>query len=174
MGSSRIRFLVVAALAALALAACSSSGKTAGSSPYPPAHAGTTVTAIGAGTTTAASTGAETVSLASSDLGRVLVDPGGLTLYLDENDKPGQPACTAGCLAVWPPLEAPAAATFGAGLDASMFSTVTASDGTKQLAVNGFPLYTFVGKPAGDVSGQGVNGFYVVGADGKKIEDEGS
>jgi Secreted repeat of unknown function len=38
-----------------------------------------------------------------------------------------------------------------------MFSVITCTDGTKQLAVNGKPLYTFASdtKP-GDVKGQGV------------------
>ena len=62
-----------------------------------------------------------------------------MTLYLDENDKPGMPACTAACLAAWPPLVAPASPTSEPGLDASKFTTVTAADGTKQLAVERLP-----------------------------------
>jgi predicted lipoprotein with Yx(FWY)xxD motif len=50
------------------------------------------------------------------------------------------------------------------------YTTVTASDGTKQVAVSGFPLYTFAGKPAGDASGQDVAGFYVVKASGTKYD----
>ena len=46
--------------------------------------------------------------------------------------------------------------TFGTGLTASMFSTITLSDGTKQLTVNGSPLYTWQGDTkAGDATGQG-------------------
>jgi predicted lipoprotein with Yx(FWY)xxD motif len=153
-------------VAAFALAACSSSSKPASSNTNP------TTTTVGETTTAAPATGgATTVALASTKLGQVLVDSKGMTLYLDENDKPGKPACTGSCLTAWPPLAAPASATYGAGLDASKFSTVTASDGTKQLAVDGSPLYTWMNdqKP-GDVTGQDVNGFYVVGKDYKKIE----
>ena len=172
MRISRIRFVAVAALAALALAACSSSDKTASPSTNPT----TTTTVPEATTTTAApATGPTTVKVASTSLGEILVDSKGMTLYLDENDKPGMPACTDACLTVWPPLVAPAAPTFGAGLDASKFTTVTASDGTKQLAVDGFPLYTWTNdKKPGDTTGQDVNGFYVVGKDYKKIEEAGS
>jgi predicted lipoprotein with Yx(FWY)xxD motif len=166
MRTSSIRFVAVAAVAAFALAACSSSSKPASSNTNP------TTTTVGETTTAAPATGgATTVALASTKLGQVLVDSKGMTLYLDENDKPGKPACTGSCLTAWPPLAAPASATYGAGLDASKFSTVTASDGTKQLAVDGSPLYTWMNdqKP-GDVTGQDVNGFYVVGKDYKKIE----
>jgi hypothetical protein len=42
---------------------------------------------------------------------------------------------------------------------------------TKQLTVNGSPLYTWTGdKAAGDVTGQDVNGFYVVMATGTKYD----
>jgi predicted lipoprotein with Yx(FWY)xxD motif len=170
MRRSRIRFAAVAALAALALAACSSSDKPASPNTTPTSAAETSTTA-GATSTTAASAGAKTVSLASSKFGPIMVDSKGITLYLDENDKPGKPACTANCLAAWPPLVAPASPTYGAGLDASKFSTVTVANGIKQLAVNDFPLYTFTNdKKPGDVTGQGVNGFYVVKADGTKYE----
>lgn len=164
MRTSSLRFFAVVALAALALAACSSSDKTVSPATNPT-------------TTTVAPTtsGPTTVSLASSHLGQILVDSKGMTLYVDENDKPGAPACTTDCLAAWPPLTAPAAPTFGTGLDASKFTTVTAADGTKQLAVDGFPLYLWVNDhKAGDTTGQDVNGFYAVGADYKKVEGAGS
>jgi predicted lipoprotein with Yx(FWY)xxD motif len=169
MRRSTIRFAAAAALAALTLAACSSSSKPA-SSNTTPTNAATTTTAAATTTTAAAASGPKTVALASTSLGQILVDSNGMTLYLDEKDKPGMPSCTAACLQVWPPLAAPASPTFGAGLDAAKFTTVNASDGTKQLAVDGFPLYTFASdKKAGDVMGQGVAGFYVVGKDYKKI-----
>jgi predicted lipoprotein with Yx(FWY)xxD motif len=169
MRRSTIRFAAVAALAVLILAACSSSSKGTSSNTTQSTNAATTTTA--APPTSAATAGPKTVSLRTSSLGQILVDSKGITLYLDEMDKPGMPSCTGGCLTVWPPLVAPASPTYGAGLDASKFTTVTASDGTKQLAVDGFPLYTFMSdKKAGDVIGQGVGPFYVVGKDYKKIE----
>jgi predicted lipoprotein with Yx(FWY)xxD motif len=169
MRRSTIRFVAAAALAALTLAACSSSSKGTSSNTTQTTTAATTTTAA-ATTTTAATSGPKTVSLASTSLGQILVDGNGMTLYLDENDKPGKPACTAGCLNIWPPLAAPAAPAYGAGLVASKFSTVTASDGTKQLAVDGFPLYTFASdKKPGDVTGQGVGPFFVVGKNYQKI-----
>ena len=169
MRISSIRFVAVAAVAAFALAACSSSSKPAANPSTNP-----TTTTVGETPTTPAATGPKTVSLRSTKLGQILVDSKGITLYLNENDKPGKPACTKDCLGAWPPLAAPASATYGAGLDASKFSTVTAADGTKQLAVNGFPLYYFTSdKKPGDVTGQGAGGFYVVSKDYKKVEAAG-
>jgi predicted lipoprotein with Yx(FWY)xxD motif len=167
MRSVNGKIAIAAALAAVALAACSSSSKpSSSSSTSPPTQAPTTSAGAGAQ--------AKTVALASRSvkgkMENILVDGKGLTLYVDEKDKPGQPNCTGGCLQVWPPLKATGAITVGPGLTASHYTTVTASDGTKQVAVNGSPLYLFAGKPAGDTSGQDLNGFYVVMANGVKYD----
>ncbi len=165
MRRSNFTLVLAAAVASFALAACSSSSKPASSSTNPP------TSSAGTPTTVAATGGAETVSLGSSKFGKILVDSQGMTLYVQEKDKPGKPACTGACLTAWPPLKAPASPTYGAGLDASKYSTVTAADGTKQLAVNGFPLYLWMNdKKPGDVTGQDVGGFYVVQASGEKYD----
>ena len=170
MRRSRIRFVAVAALAALALAACSSSDKPASPNTTPTSAPETSTTA-GETTTTAASGGAKTVSLASSKFGQIMVDSKGMTLYVLERDTPGKSTCTAACLTLWPAAVAPASPTYGSGLTASKFSVITRDDGTKQLAVNGSPLYLFASDTkAGDVNGQDVGGFYVVKADGTKYE----
>jgi predicted lipoprotein with Yx(FWY)xxD motif len=179
MRSSNLKFVAAAALAAIALAACSSSSKTAGTDTTPATNAPTTVAAEPATTptaatpTTAAPAGgaAAVVKIADSKFGKILVDSKGMTLYVDENDKPGAPACTGACLQAWPPVVAPATASFGTGLSGKMFGDATLSNGTKQLTVNGFPLYTWTAdqKP-GDVTGQGVNHFYAVMANGVKYD----
>jgi len=119
-------------------------------------------------------TGTYTVALATTSVKgkqeKILVDSTGRVLYVDENDKPGKPACTGACLNIWPPLKATGAITVAPGLTASKYATVTLSDGTKQVTVNGSPLYLFAGKPAGDASGQDVGGFYVVQASGEKYD----
>lgn len=174
MRRSRIRFVAVAALAALALAACSSDDEPASSNTTPTSAAETPTTAETSTTaetpTTAATGGAKTVSLAGSKFGQIMVDSKGLTLYVLERDTPGKSNCTGACLTLWPAVVAPASPTYGAGLTASKFSVITRDDGTKQLAVNGSALYLFASDTkAGDVNGQGVGGFYVVKADGTKV-----
>jgi len=163
-----VRAALTVAAAALALAACGSSSKPASSASSP-----TTATpATEAPTTTAPAAGKATVDTATNaTIGKkILVDSSGMTLYVWDNDKTaGTSSCTGQCAAAWPPLKATGTPTYGAGLTASMFSTIAGD----QLAVNGKPLYLWVNdKKAGDATGQGVNGFYVVGVDGKKIDSD--
>ncbi|MDQ1510228.1 MAG: hypothetical protein QOG50_2072 [Actinomycetota bacterium] len=169
MRTSGIRLVAVGAVAAFALAACSSSSKPAASTNTNP-----TTTTTGSSTSAPAS-GPVTISLVThGKFGKIMVDSKGMTLYEDENDKPGKPACTADCLTAWPPVVAPASPTYGPGLKASTFSVVTLADGRKQLAANGFPLYTWMNdKKPGDATGQGVAGFYSVQASGKRYDPPG-
>ncbi len=176
MRRSNLQFVAAAALAAIALAACSSSAKTASPDTTATTQAPTTIaaptpTAGGQTPTTVTSSGGETVGIGDSKLGKILVDAKGMTLYVDEKDKPGKPACTGACLTAWPPLAAPATPTYATGLTASNYTTVTDANGAKQLAVKGFPLYTWTAdKKPGDVTGQDVNGFYVVQTSGTKYD----
>lgn len=102
----------------------------------------------------------------------ILVDAQGMTLYLYDKDTATKSNCNDGCATAWPPETPTANATYGAGIDASKFTTITRDDGTKQLAYNGHPLYHWVNdKAAGDATGQGINDFYVVGANGAKIDN---
>jgi predicted lipoprotein with Yx(FWY)xxD motif len=175
MHASNLRFAAVAALAALALAACSSSSK-ASSTTTPPAAPTTTAaapatTVAPATTTSGGATTAATVTVVTNPkLGKILVNSAGMTLYVDEKDKPGAPACTGACLQAWPPVPAPATPTAGTGVTGTL-SSVTLSNGTKQLTINGSPLYTWTNdKASGDATGQDVNGFYVVMANGTKYD----
>ena len=80
----------------------------------------------------------------------VLVDAHGMTVYTFDKDVAGSGtrACTGGCAENWPPVNAGHAAV------AAPYSTVTRDDGSKQLAYQGKPLYTFVkDKKAGDREG---------------------
>ena len=122
-----------------------------------PADAMTEPTAAAGGTEGAAG-GAATVEVASTDLGDVLVDGEGMTLYLFMNDEQGgESTCYDDCEANWPPLVTEGDVMAGEELDQAMFSTVAREDGSQQVAYNGWPLYYFAGdSAAGDVNGQGV------------------
>ena len=164
---SNFRFVVVAVLAAVALAACSSSSKTSSGTTTPAITpttvAATATTTAGATPTTGATASNATVAVATTKLGKVLVDANGMTLYTSSGDtSPGTSSCSGGCATIWPPLAVTGTATYGTGLSASKFTTITRSDGSKQLAYNGKPLYTFASDTAaGDTTGQGVGGFSV-------------
>lgn len=120
-------------------------------------------------TTSAAGPGEEGVSIADTDLGTILVDPIGLTLYVFTPDNGGDSTCFGDCAVIWPPV--PGDTPIGPGVDASMFGTTTRDDGTEQLTVNGWPLYLFMSDNApGDVNGQGIEGvWFVVDAGGEMV-----
>ena len=111
-----------------------------------------------------------TVIVENAKLGPVLANSRGLTLYISVNDKlRGKISCTGECAVIWPPLHITTKPTYGAGLKASLFSVITRSDHTKQLAVNGKPLYTFMNDTkAKQTTGEGVNGFFAVRPNGTK------
>ncbi len=158
---SQGRRAFVAALVVLALGACSSSSKAASST--------TTTLSTVPSTSTGNGPSQPTVAIATTKLGRVLVNSQGLTLYLYNKDiKPGVSSCTDICAQVWPPLIVTGTPTYGTGLTSSMFSTITRTDGSHQLAVNGKPLYRFSSDTVpGATQGQGQGDFFAAGANGK-------
>jgi predicted lipoprotein with Yx(FWY)xxD motif len=120
---------------------------------------------------TPASGTAKLATATVGDLGKVVVDGNGRTLYVFDKDSKGKSNCEGGCLAQWPAEAAGSGSPQLTGIDASLVSTVTRSDGSKQLAINGMPLYLFAqDTQAGQAKGQAFGGlWWAVGADGKKV-----
>ncbi|HMI70319.1 MAG TPA: hypothetical protein VK510_10025 [Solirubrobacteraceae bacterium] len=115
----------------------------------------------------------------AGNLGKIIVDGKSRTLYLFEKDKNGKSKCSGACATNWPPLLTKGKPKASGGVKASKLGTTKRSDGTTQVTYGGHPLYTFVAdknKP-GSTKGEGLDAFgaewYVVGTNGKKIEDEG-
>jgi predicted lipoprotein with Yx(FWY)xxD motif len=101
-----------------------------------------------------------TVGVANSDLGNVLVDAQGRTLYLFQKDSGTTSACTGSCATFWPPLTASSMPTVGSGANASLIATSKRSDGKSQVVYNGHPVYLYTGDhKAGDTTGQGLVAF---------------
>ena len=157
----RTKLIIVLGAAALALAACGGSSGSDGSS------AGRSSPDAGAG---AEAPGPGTVSEAETDLGRVLVDGDGLTLYGLTDDTDGVSTCVGPCADAWPPV-AIESAELPAGLDPTLFKVVARSDGTFQLQAGEWPLYRFAGDAApGDTNGQGSAGiWFAVAPDGSLV-----
>ncbi|HEY7622017.1 MAG TPA: hypothetical protein VH834_19760 [Solirubrobacteraceae bacterium] len=132
------------------------------------------VTAIAAAPTKPA-----TIKLRSNKLGRILVNGNSQTLYLFEKDKNGKSACSGQCAKFWPPVLTKGKPKAGSGIKASLLGTTKRSDGTTQVTYNKHPLYRFLNdkNKVGATKGEGVDAFgaewYVLGANGKKIEEEG-
>jgi predicted lipoprotein with Yx(FWY)xxD motif len=115
-----------------------------------------------------------TVSLRTTKLGKILVNPRGLTLYLFMKDKSAHSSCTGQCATYWPPLVTKTKPTAGSGIKTSLLSWTKRSDGTMQVTYNKHPLYLFVkDTAAGQVNGENFSAFgakwYVVNANGLKV-----
>ncbi|MFF8841811.1 SCO0930 family lipoprotein [Streptomyces sp. NPDC015127] len=112
----------------------------------------------------------------SKDLGKVVTDSAGFTLYRFDKDtaKPPKSNCEGDCAKAWPVVAA-GGATAAPGVDPSLIGEVTRADGTKQLTIGGWPMYRYAkDTKAGDVNGQGVGGtWYASAPDGKKAAPGG-
>jgi predicted lipoprotein with Yx(FWY)xxD motif len=165
----RSLFLLPVSLAAvLAVAGCGSSNNNSSN------NASSTATPAPAKTAQAA-----TVDVHKTDLGTILVDAQGRTLYLFEADKNGKSACSGACATAWPPLTTTGAAVAGTGAAKKLLGTTKRNDGTMQATYNGWPLYLYEGDSAtGQTTGEGLDQFgaewYVLAPSGKKVEHEGS
>lgn len=144
----------MAALFAVAVSGCSDNG--GGSAPSESGKAATVATGT------------------AGQLGTILTNGEGRTLYLFEADKSTKSTCSGDCAKAWPPMVTAGAPAAGSGAKKSLLGTTTRSNGDKQATYNGHPLYYYQGdQSSGDVNGQGLNQFgalwYVLDSSGNKI-----
>jgi predicted lipoprotein with Yx(FWY)xxD motif len=178
----KIRQFAVMLVAMLALAACgggaedTSAGDTADSEPATVESEPAIVESepvesepATGGESEATSAGGSEIAVESSDLGDVLVDGEGLTLYVFDNDTDENSTCYDDCEANWPPLTGDV--TAGEGVDESLLGTSERENGDTQVTYAGKPLYYFAGdQAAGDTNGQAVGDvWWVVAPDGEAI-----
>jgi predicted lipoprotein with Yx(FWY)xxD motif len=130
--------------------------------------------AIGGGITAAAATNSHassppsasqsssaTVRTAQATVGgkteTVLVNSQGLPLYYYQFDTAAKSVVTGGLAALWPPLTS--ASPAAAGLTGKLAAVMDIHG--NQVAYNGHLLYTFADDKPGQVTGQGVQSFFV-------------
>ncbi|MGI5506393.1 COG4315 family predicted lipoprotein [Lentzea sp. CA-135723] len=104
-------------------------------------------------------------------VGAVVADRQNNTLYRNEKDTTNPPKSTClepECTLVWPPLLAAKVETDG--VDATLVGLMERPDGTKQVTLNGRPLYRYVDdENPGDAVGNGVDGvWFAVAPSGEK------
>jgi predicted lipoprotein with Yx(FWY)xxD motif len=114
--------------------------------------------AVGVGAATSA-LAANPVQVGETAKGQTFVDAKGMTLYTFDKDTDGKSNCNGPCAASWPPLAASADDRAAGG-----YGTLMRTDGSKQWAYKGKPLYTWVNdKKPGDITGDGfLNGAWHV------------
>ncbi|HEY7175876.1 MAG TPA: hypothetical protein VH442_13250 [Micromonosporaceae bacterium] len=163
---------VALAIGGIAMAGCgsSSSSNNAGNSGTNP-YGGAAPTATGN-----AGGGTQTLTVKKSSGGvSYLVDSSGKTVYMFQADSNGKSNCTGAYAAAWPPLTG--TGKLGSGVSGTL-TTFTRSDGTKQIVLNGHPLYEYTLDTApGQTNGEGVNAFgglwYVLGPTGNVVTSVG-
>ncbi|HEX5608773.1 MAG TPA: hypothetical protein VFX45_01635 [Solirubrobacterales bacterium] len=167
MNSKSKAVALLALVAALAIAGCGgddgsgSSGSETSSSSSSSAYGGKSGAYAPPTAAPNAEKGTTFVSLGNAgDLGLVLVDSKGFTLYDFHKDKGTKSSCYGACAEGWPPLLTEGAPEPSNGAMANMLGTTKRTDGTTQVTYNGHPLYTFAGdtKP-GEANGNDVDAF---------------
>ena len=109
--------------------------------------------------------GRYSVNLATNDtLGTYLVNQTGFSLYYFMKDAPGNGTsnCIGKCSEIWPPFYAETL-TVAEGLKATDFTIINRTDGIKQIAFKGWPLYLYSMDTKPNVAnGQGFNKLWSV------------
>lgn len=153
---TRVPVLAVAALAMIGIAGCAPTSA-------PPA-ADETAEESPAESTPAEEPSGEAADVeaalmvASTDLGDVVVDASGMTVYMFDNDTQGgdTSACTGQCLDMWPPVITTSDAPTGTDVTGEL-GTIETPEGELQVTLNGWPVYRWANDAEpGDVTGQGV------------------
>lgn len=93
-------------------------------------------------------------------LGKVIVDSKGMTLYDFRKDKGTTSSCYGECAVAWPPLLTTGEPKAMGAAQQSLLGTTKRKGGTVQVTYNGHPVYGFVedSKP-GETNGNDFNGF---------------
>ncbi|VVB58640.1 Secreted repeat of uncharacterised function [Candidatus Anstonella stagnisolia] len=129
----------------------------------PPANAPTAAVPPAAGTPSIAQPAPSTAVMVSQNaqLGSILTDGKGMTLYVFTRDSVGKTNCYNTCADLWPPLISPDGGV-GGSLSGKL-GTIVRADGSRQITYNGMPLYYWKGDAIpGDINGQGYGGVWFV------------
>jgi predicted lipoprotein with Yx(FWY)xxD motif len=176
------RIVPLIAVAALGFAACGSDDSSDSATTDAPAASAAPEATTPEAPTPEATTPADTdagapadaagLQLINTDLGRVLADSDGFTLYIFTPDAQGDSTCYDQCADNWP--FAAEVSNVGDGLDASLLGTTERTTGETQATYNGWPLYTFGGDPGpGLTNGQGIgDSWYVIDATGTPVDND--
>jgi predicted lipoprotein with Yx(FWY)xxD motif len=142
---------IIIASISLAAAAAIGGGVTAAAATSPPASS----------PPAASQQATATVRTAQTTVGgkteTILVNSQGQPLYFFPPDTAAKSAVGRGLAALWPPLTSASPAAAGLTGKLAAVSDIYGH----QVAYNGHLLYTFVADHAGQVAGQGVQGFFV-------------
>ncbi len=154
---SRARLLAAVAVSTLALSSCSLFG---GEEPAAPARSAPQITQP---------RGVYLSSNSTAQLGTTVIDAVGYTLYRSDKDtaNPPKSACDGACAQTWKPVPYTEPVVVE-GLDQNKIGKVARPDGSEQVTIAGWPVYTRAGEQTGSVASSGKEGWFAISPDGKK------
>lgn len=168
------------AVLALAVAGCGSDSSSSGGAYGGKSGGGSSESSTASSETKPTSSGAGGEGIVSAakagDLGTVIVNSEGFTLYDFHKDKGGKSSCYGACAGAWPPLLTEGNPQAQGAAQRSLLGTTKRNDETLQVTYNGWPLYTFVGdKAPGEANGNDFSQFgaqwYALMPNGEEPED---
>jgi len=109
----------------------------------------------GSGGSTTSVAGSQTIDVRQlPGVGSVLIDQSGKAVYSSDQEATGRIVCNSACTAFWKPVS-PGAGGPTAPSSAGRLGVIKRPDGSRQVTVNGKPLYTFSEDSPGKVTGNG-------------------
>lgn len=162
---SRVLAPLAAVALALALGGCGGAEETADQYGVDPA----------APTALAPPQGTVLSANSTAQLGTVVIDGAGWTLYRFDGDsaEPPTATCTDACADAWPPVLAePGSPLQVEGVDEAEVGTVTRPDGGVQITIGGWPVYRYGAETApGGTAGHGTDdAWFAVTPEGGRAE----
>jgi predicted lipoprotein with Yx(FWY)xxD motif len=86
-----------------------------------------------------------TLTVRSSDYGRILFDGAGRALYAFTKDPRGRSVCSGVCATAWPPYILRGSLRAGPGIKGTLLATTRRANGSRQVTYGGRALYYYVG-----------------------------
>lgn len=108
----------------------------------------------------------------TAQLGTVVIDGVGFTLYRSDQDRANPPTstCEGACAQTWRPVPF-AEPVVLEGVPEDLVGHITRPDGTEQVTIGGWPVYTLAGEQTGATTGHGRDGaWFAIKPDGQKAE----
>ena len=113
-----------------------------------------------------------TITVRSSEFGRMLFGPNRQAIYIFERDRRNRTNCYGECAQAWPPVYTRAKPVAGAGVRTSLLGSIRRRNGRRQVTYDGKPLYYYAHEGPGQVLCHNVNLngglWWVIGPNGKR------
>ena len=139
--------------------------------------AASVVAVAGASGPRAVATKVAKVQLRHTELGKILVNASGFTLYRFTHDPRNKDTCMTveNCKEIWPPLLTSGRPIAGSGVKSSLLSSIRLPNGRRQVTYAGHPLYMYApASERGETSYVGFSSYggtwYAVNAAGKYVK----